>query len=39
MLTGVTDDDELARAPSDLRPTAVAHDATELERELEAMSS
>ena len=31
MLTGVTDEDELARAPSDLRPTVVARDAAELE--------
>lgn len=39
MLTGVTDDDELARAPSDLRPTVVARDAAELERCLESMST
>lgn len=34
MLTGVTDEDELARAPADLRPTVVARDAAELERAL-----
>lgn len=39
MLTGVTDDDELARAPADLRPTVVARDAAELKRCLESMST
>ncbi len=32
MLTGVTSTADLARAPRDLRPTEVAHDAAELER-------
>ena len=39
MLTGVTSRDDLARAPASAHPTAVAHDAAELERVLEAMSN
>lgn len=38
MLTGVTTADDLARAPADARPIAVARDAAELERILDDLS-
>lgn len=39
MLTGVTTADDLARAPADLLPTAVARDAAELAQRLEELAS
>ncbi len=39
MLTGVTDEDELARAPKDLTPTVVARDAADLAAALEQFST
>src|SRR4051794_32334953 len=39
MLTGVTSPEQAADAAPDVRPTAMAHDAAELERELERLAA